>query len=91
MSLTVRELRELLKDLPSDALVLQDDPYSEFSFGIKGAGKQFSKVNHISKIEDEVYYDSWTEDNFSDLLSDNSEDTEKLKQEYKPSLVLYLG
>jgi len=85
----IEKLNEQIKDLPSDSLVLLDDPHSEFSFDIKmRTSKSFTKVAHTTN-RGEIYYESWEED-FADLLSDNPEDEERLKEEYKPSLVFHL-
>lgn len=88
--MVAKELREILKDLPDDTLILQDDPFSEFSYDIKGFKKSYSKLHHTTN-KGENFYDSWTEDDFQDLLNDNLEDdAEQIKQEYKPSLLILI-
>ena len=86
----IDKLNEQIKDLPLDSLVLIDDPHSEFTFDISiRSSKSFTKIDHTPD-RGEVYYESWAEEDFADFLSDNPDEEEELKLEYKPSLVLYL-
>ena len=77
--------------MPDDALVLQKDPFSEFSFdtSIK-VEKHFTKIDHIAN-DGTVFYYSWEEDDFKDFLEDNPDDVDKLKEAHKPTLMLFLG
>lgn len=86
--LTVGKLRELIKDVPDDILILKKDPYSEFSFEINIDGEvHYTKIDHIT-ILDEKYYTAFDNDSFNIFLDDNPEDVEEIKKKYKSCLIL---
>ena len=85
--MTVGELKCIIQNLPDDAIILQQDPFSEYSYDIVGIHKSYSGVDVIHR-DGSIRYSSLSEDGFIDLLEDNPEDEDKIREEYKVSLVI---
>jgi|GEM_PF-4399673 len=85
--LTVGEIRKLIKDMPDDALVLINDPHSEFTFEIASGNIFNVRLDHTTKFGENYYY-GMDDENFNDFINDNIEVAEEIKKEYKKSLAL---
>jgi hypothetical protein len=86
---TVGDLKKIINDIPDDALVLQDDPFSEFSYDIKGVGCGRTIIDHITK-KGEKFYSTWDNNCFNESLEDNLDQKEQIEKEYMLALIIYL-
>ncbi len=85
--LTIGKLKNFIENMDDDAIVLQKDSHSEFSYDIKNIHIGRAVLNHTTKYGGN-YYDSWDNDSFMDYLEDNPDEVNELDKKYKVVLIL---
>jgi hypothetical protein len=92
-NMTVKELKSLLAGKDDNALVLYQDPYSEYSFEVVYGEDGLTKLSHTSH-DGNKFYDSFTKRDFDRMCLEDvitGEESVEIISEYSPSFLLQIA